>query len=368
MQNTEIIFIGTFHHNHGYMQNYHFGTIKYLLTIAKPDILAVEIRPKDLQAKNYSKTPFDIAKVVIPWAQEHGVRVSGIDYWKNNGRKKHNQFMRKLKKSKDGSEKVKAALNEIQIHKDGFPNIDDITLDYVHSEEFAAKDYEVRQSHTRLFGEGPGNLFWYTRANEMNALLADVIKKSEGKRIVVVTGAGHRGDFERFLANKSGIRIIPLSELDGIDNLPTYESYIRALPADELLELIMYYVQGQKANNDPDSINLRLLDKLLAVYKTSQNTEYLDYFQAEYFYLNKQYAEALASFQKIRGYLKGKKFFGLDAASYLDIRIANMLDLLGKRDEAVTIYKRCAKKFSRTALLARYYLANPCKRLTPEAR
>ncbi len=350
------------------MQNYHFGTIKYLLTIAKPDILAVEIRPKDLRAKNYSKTPFDIAKVVIPWAQEHGVSVSGIDFWENSARKKHNQFMRKLKKTKDGIEKLQAAPDEIQIHKDRFANIDEVTLDYVHSEEFSSKDYEVRQSHTRLFGEGPGNLFWYTRANMMNTLLADVIKKNEGKRIVVVTGAAHRGDLERFLANKNGIRIIRLSELDGIGNLPTYESYIGALPADELLELICYYVQGKKANNDPDSVNLGLLDKMLAIYKTSQNTEYLDLYQAEYFYLSRQYTEALASFRKAKEYLKGKTFFGLDAASFLDIRIANMLDLLGEREQAIAIYRHCAKKFSRIALLARYFLANPCKRPTPASK
>ncbi|MBN1969018.1 MAG: hypothetical protein JXR48_13850 [Candidatus Delongbacteria bacterium] len=363
MDKTEVIIIGTFHGNHINMVNYHFGTLEYLITLVNPDILALEIRPNDLKAQKYNNCPKDISDIVIPWAIKNEIPFYGIDYWKRFDRFRHNRFHNKLLKSETGKEKLKKVLNEIQIHSDVFQNFEDFTVDYIHSEEFSKKDYLVRRNHTDLFGEGPGNLFWYTRAEKMNELLDNVINNNKNKRIVVITGASHRGDFEKFLESREDINILSIRDLINIKNLPTYESYIQTLDKDKLEDTIFLLVQGLKANSNPDDVNTDIIKRLLSIYEGMENPVYLDYFFAEYFYLIKEYEKSLSYFINSRTCFKLEKKLGLKMIYLADLRTANILDLLCKREDAIKIYKSYSKKLNRISLIAKYYLKNQFRRL-----
>ena len=362
-QKTEIIIIGTFHGNHATMLNYHFGTLKYFLEITKPDVLAVEIRPNDLKNKNFDVTPQDIAKIVIPWANEKKIPLYGIDWWKDNSRQEYNQFMAKLEKTEEGRKKLAKSLDELEIHADRFKNVEDMTAKYIHSQEFADKDHKVRQNATQLFGEGPGNLFWYTRAAEMNKLLNQVILEHKGKRIVVVTGAAHRGDFEQFLREKNNVTLIPLKSIKGFDQQPSYETYLATCSKDELKEMLFATLQGMRANQNPDSVNLQIAKKVLDQFRSlSKENGYIDFFEGEYNYLSKNYLIAKDYFKKAQDELKREKIYGMSLSDFAKIRMAMMMDLLKERKSALIIYKKLSQEKNRIGEIAKRFLNQDFKR------
>jgi hypothetical protein len=328
---------------HYVMPNYHPDTLRYLLEIAKPDVLALEIRKKDLSASGFGHAPSDIKHIVIPWARKYRVPIRPIDWWKPGSRKKRRGYMAKLRKTEEGRKKLATLPGEMKIHKDRFPNSTEMTVSYMHSKVFANRDYRLRQSYTRILGEGPGNLYWNERAQKMSANLAAVVNRFPGKRIVVVAGAAHRGDFERALAKKGDVALLRLKDLPGFDRLPPYRGIKGGIG--ELKRMLVRLVQGRWANRFPDKVSLPLLRAVMALFaseaKRHQLEATLTYFQAEYHYLAKEYTKAFVKFRSSADHVTDKeRLWGIPLKALAMVRLANMQDLLGKRAEALRIYKK----------------------------
>jgi tetratricopeptide (TPR) repeat protein len=356
---TEVLIIGTFHGLHFGMTNYHPDTLRYLLTLSKPDVLAVEIREKDMKEPGFGKAPSDITKIVIPWAKKKNISVRPVDWWEDESREKHNALMVELKKTDDGKKKLSQLQNEMAVHKDRYKFPDEMTVEYIHSKEFTDKDRAVRVNHTKVLGEGPGNLFWNTRADKMYELLQKVIVEYPGKRIVVVTGAAHRKDFEDRIQQKGGVKLLSLNSLPGIKDLPPYTG--KEGEPGEMKMVLMSRVQGPKANNAPDHIDVKQVNqlisdarKLLEKQKVQQQT-WLDYAEAEAAYLAKDYKKALELFHKVSEHATdADKVFYLPMKNAAQFRKANMLDLLQRRDEALKIYKDLGKDKMIAGLAGRF--------------
>jgi pheromone shutdown protein TraB len=206
LEGTTVITIGTFHGLHEHMPHYSFEDLKKLIIKAKPDVLAIEARESDLKLPNYGKTPKDIREVAIPLAKEKGIPFCPIDWWLDGSREKHDAFFENLARTKDGAARIKTVGEEDRVHRPQFESYENMTIEYVHSDDFAQRDHKYRQMLTKTFGEGPQNLWWDTRTKKMAENLLKVVKEFPGKRIVVVTGAAHRGDLESAL-KANGIRV-----------------------------------------------------------------------------------------------------------------------------------------------------------------
>lgn len=364
---TEVVIIGTFHHNHYIMSDYHPDTLRYLLRISQPDVLALELREKDLTDPEYGRAPADITNIAIPWAKDNGVPFEPVDWWTDEGVEERRAFFKELRETEEGRDKLAMSIGEFDLHKDKFEDWTDMTVAYVHSPEFAEKNDRFWKMQTDIFGEGPGNMYWYTRAARMNELLAGVIARHPGERIVVVTGAAHRGDFEKELAKREDVNLISVPDLPGVDSLPAYGG---GGGLDEYRRILSQFVQGMKANEDPDSVDVDHVEKLLQHYKqmTAGQPDQLPFtttIEAECAYLRKDYQAALEKFEAVRAMPGAREipFFWTNLKDSADFRAANMLDLLGRRDEALALYKSILDDTEHSAHKpAERFMANPYTR------
>lgn len=358
-----VIVIGTLHGAHFRMASFHPDEVRRMLAAARPDVLAVEARPADLAAPDLGATPDDIARIAIPWARRHGVPVRPIDWWVDGTREQYDAWAKEMASTEEGRRRLEAVPDEMAVHADRFPDPDRMTPAYVESAEFADKDRSVRAKTTELVGEGPGNLFWDTRAAHMDELLAAVLGESPGKRVVVVTGAAHRGDLERWLATQPNVELIPASTL--VAAAPVAYTGEEA-EADELPMMLFGLVQGPKANRQPDSVDLTFLAQVLeaARRKVGAMPELrapVAYAGAEALYLGRHYEEALAEFTVTAALAGDAQVFGVPVAALCALRRGHMLDLLGRREEALAVY-RALPADSPMGKLAARFIAQPFQR------
>lgn len=346
-ETTEVVIIGTFHGMHYTMSAYHPDALRHLIAITAPDVLALELRPDDLAQEGYGKAPADIKNIAIPWAKKHEVLIRAIDWWDEGSRAKHDAFYADLRKTEEGRAKIEALPDELGIHADACPQIEACPIAYIHSPEFADKDRGVRKAYTDAFGEGPGNLFWNTRAEKMNAALERVVDELPGRRIVVVTGAAHRGDFERALAKRDDVTLVPLSAVPGYGAPPPYTGVEGG--ADELKLMLLQLVQGRKANRTPDAVDTAFLAKLLEGAKVHTSLAVVATFaKAELAYLTKRYDEALTGFDEVaRTATDDDTAFGAPLGPVAAMRAANMADLLAQRDDAVKRYRAAVQRHAK---------------------
>lgn len=192
------------------MSHYTPSKLKELIESSKPEVMAIEIRPEDYNAGRTVNNPWDMNEVVLPYAKENKLPIEPIDWWPDNLRSQYVEAIENLKKTSEGSRLVLDLEDEWNPHSTDFPDFNEVTPEYVHSELFAQRDSEYRIREKARLGEGPQNLLWYTRADAINKNLSTALKKHSGKRITVVVGASHRPDIERFLKMQTDVVIQPL--------------------------------------------------------------------------------------------------------------------------------------------------------------
>lgn len=364
---TEVVFIGTFHNMHLTMPNYHPDTMRWLLALSKPDVLAVESRPQDLAAEDGGQAPGDIRDIVIPWARRNNVPVVPIDWWQDGSRQQHEALMEELSATAEGRQKLDQVPDEGDVHRDRFPQLDEMTVAYIHSDEFARKDHEVREACTKVLGEGPGNLFWNQRTEQMYRLLHAALEQHPGRRVVVVTGAAHRGDLEQRVRTSSKATVVPLMNLVADAQPPRYRGDEGG--ATEIKRMVLALVQGRKASRNPDKVNLPFVDQVLEVSSANETTQrklstVLAYARAERFYLGRDYERALQGFLSTAEGNVDDEMFGMSVRQVSRLRAANMLDLLGRHDQARETYASLKSAGEPIADLAAKYQQSPYTRAT----
>lgn len=361
--------IGTVHGFHFSSPVYHPDALRHLLSVAKPDVLALEIRPDDVNPPHYGFAPADIRLIAIPWAHKRYVPFRPIDWFQDDIRDRHHEMMAELEKTEAGRAKLAAVGSEMDPHSDRCRHIELCPPAYLHSAQFAERELQFRQGAAKAFGEGPGNMFWTTRAGKMSELLDGVLEEFENKRIVVVSGAAHRGDFERALAGREGVRLIPVMSLPGATKLPPY-SGVEGGPR-ELQLMLLTTVQGMKANRAPDQIDLAHVRSIIERAKVIGAdvpwfSTVIRFAQAEAAYLAKDYQGALSLFDDVAKTGDARaKGFGLSLTIFCELRAANMLDLLGQREPAVARYEALAAQgdhIGRLSVPVQQYLKAPYHR------
>lgn len=207
---TSVTVIGTFHGAMKQMRVYNSKRLEEYLKSSAPELIIAEIRPEDFSINYFKNYPWDILEVVLPFANKNSIPVRPFDWWPDNLRFEYNQFYEKLLNTSEGQKIYQIVENEWAPFVADFPDFNDVTPEYVHSEKFADLSRQFRLNVKKLVGEGPQNLRWYQRAAEMNKNLDSIIDQNLGRKIVIVTGAFHRPDIEDYLKTKPQVKILSL--------------------------------------------------------------------------------------------------------------------------------------------------------------
>jgi hypothetical protein len=192
------------------MKNYSPEVLKKFLEETNPEVIAAEIRPQDFAKGDFSPNPWDMNEVVIPFARTQHIEIEPIDWWPDDLRSLYRKYYEKFTRTAEGQRIYAQLEDEWAPHRESFPTSKEATPEYIHSALFAERDLNFRKEIKKRVGEGPQNLFWYTRAEKMNENLARVIQKHSGQRITVVVGAFHRPDIESFLRSQKDVEVRPL--------------------------------------------------------------------------------------------------------------------------------------------------------------
>ena len=89
---SQVLVLGTIHHNHEKNPNYTFTDVVRVLTVFQPDLIGVEIRPQDFRREPY------LSEMMIGtiWGTTHGKKVYPIDWWTDDAVRRTRDSLSKL--------------------------------------------------------------------------------------------------------------------------------------------------------------------------------------------------------------------------------------------------------------------------------
>ena len=219
---TEVLVIGTLHHNHLNNANYSYEHIVQAIAAYNPDVICVEIRPEEFRNERYL---LEMMMATI-YGLKRSKKVYPIDWWEENTRALQRELSKKQEYQKKQSivKSLEAENKIIQNFNEKYPNIWNKPKDYSYTfwngEEFNNYINESYKISIQVFGDSPINLNYLTRNQNMLNHINKAIGENKGKKIVILTGIEHKHFFDNALSKQSNISLI---NFDDILPLPTTE-------------------------------------------------------------------------------------------------------------------------------------------------
>ncbi len=216
---TDVLVIGTIHRGHYNNPNYSYDNIIQIISTYNPDIVCVEIHPKDFR-NNSTYYPMEMIASTI-WGFNNNKKVYPIDWWDedNNDRMMRN----KLALEPEYIEKQKmadslAAENKLMQEFDvKYGNIENTYQEYK-SDFWNGSDYnnfvkETYKISMQVFGDSPFNLHYQSRNQNMLKLIEDAINENKCKKLIVITGSEHKHFFDDALSLRSDVSLLELNSI-----------------------------------------------------------------------------------------------------------------------------------------------------------
>ncbi|HVN77674.1 MAG TPA: hypothetical protein VMW38_01620 [Terriglobia bacterium] len=370
---TRALVVGTIHQKHESNQNYSYADIAYVLANYDPDLICVEIRPKDFRREPYLKEMM----LATIWGLSHGRKVAPIDWWDdtNNDR----EIRDKLEKQPEYIEKEKQfqslrAQSEMiaRFEKQYGPEerLWEGNLGY---QFWNGKDYndycaEGYRISMRVYGDSPINLHYQTRNNRMMQLIWSAIKDHSSRKVIVLTGGEHKHFFDREFKKNPDIQpidfdsLLPLSKPDpGPDTQKfLYEDedllyYEKGYPQD--LDLYYHYkliplVHGPKMDFHPEIIppaNVERAGKVLNRWKESiPQSDGALFDEGWLSFLREDYAGAIQRFRSLAPRIEEGKVTDPFLRIETYVNLGRCYDQLGDREKALASYAKAEEKLRGT--------------------
>lgn len=218
---TEVLVLPTIHAFHAKNERYTYDMVYRLIEAAKPDYVGVEIRSEDMALgrdyllKNY---PHEMVEV----AQQWGARAFGFDWlgddiagkplpddwWESSSPIKH--LERKLGSDRAYRSKALDAVREgrLEMVRTAAPeSFNDGRYDALNETFYSLTATLVLGSKYQPIAD-----FYADRDRNIDENIAAFIKAHPGKRVVIVTGADHRGALLRYLQTAFGpqVKLLPV--------------------------------------------------------------------------------------------------------------------------------------------------------------
>lgn len=366
---TKVLVVGTIHQALARDRNYTYVDIVRILATYDPDLICVEIRPKDFRRKPYLKE-MELATV---WGLSHGKRVAPIDWWNGTAAKNDREIRAKLAKEpeyvakQERVEELLAGDEVITRFEKRYGSMDDIDkwgaqLGYrfwngKNYNDAIAEGYKLSME---VYGDSPFNLHYLTRNNHMMDLILKAIQDNSSRRVIVLTGAEHKHFFDREFRKDATFEtadfdsILPLRKvklgpavarfLNDDDDLSYFE---KGYPGD--LDAYYHYkliplIHGPNMDVHPSIIpaaNIKLAGKILIRWKsavTSSDRETFD--SAWYRFLNEDYSGAIVLLRGLAERVDNGKVTDPFVREETYLNLGRSYDMLGKRTKALDCYHR----------------------------
>jgi len=364
-ENTQVLVVATLHQRHASDTNYTYQDIAHILSTYAPDVVCVEIRPKDFRREPYLKEMM----LATIWGLDHGKQVYPIDWWEDSNDRHIRDSLSALP---EYVEKEKR-LNELEKNS---PVIQAFEKEYGSWKDQGQKGYEfwngkeyneyVAEGYRLsmdVYGDSPFNLHYQTRNDKMMALILAAARENNGRKIVVLTGAEHKHYFDRALKRTAGITtlslhdILPLKEpsfspmvlsfFENYDDLPYFEEgYPRDLNAYYRMKLIPL-LHGPNMDFKPEIIPSKNIDAgevILARWQGSAHaSDASDLISFELGWLNflkGDYAAAITHFLPLTEKVESGAINDPFLKHIIYRNLGFCYDLSGDRDKAVASYER----------------------------
>jgi tetratricopeptide (TPR) repeat protein len=363
-QKSSILVIGTIHGGHDINENYSYQHLVQILASYDPDVICVEIRPKDFRKTLYLK---EMVTAAI-YGLKNGKKVYPIDWWddKNNARVERREYM------KSPEYQQKKAVEEELLKKshiiEAFSGKYGEWKDYSKKEGylfFSGKEYndfieETYRISMEVFGDHCMNLYYRTRNQNMLDLILKAVSENKGKKVIVLTGAEHKHFFDRALAENPDIvldefiQLLPLKSVPIDDEINEFwtrwlaRQYFDTSTREGIDSLyksaLTPLVHGPDMDFKPEIIPLKNIEEAKSLLdewiQKNPDSIILKFEQGWYHFLKSSYQEAINSLEEVIPHLDQipSDYYGNFITTSIYRILGFCYDLTGKRTKAVECY------------------------------
>ena len=359
----DVLVLGTLHQRHRDHPTYGYDTVARMIEAFDPGVLCVEIRPEDFRRDPYLQ---EMVLATI-WGLAEGRTVVPMDWWQAepNAREERAAF----EQTKDYARLHRK--EEVLYGKSG------IVRDFIatYGTDFHARaaeygpdfwngpafnDYhrEVYRISVEIYGDSAENLYWLTRNQRMLAHITAALDAHPDARVLVLTGAEHKHAFDEALGGRADVRLAALPVpaaatalpepvarfLETGDDEPYYDLSDPSVAFERDLARLVSLVHGPDMDMDPNLVpreNVPLaravVDRLAAAHPEDFRVMFEQGWLA---FLEDRQQEALTWFTTLEAATanyRGERLWFLDT---LPRDRGLCLDLLGRREEALTAYQQ----------------------------
>lgn len=353
---TEVLVLGTIHGNHFENPNYSPAHLLGIFEKFSPQVAILEVLPEYLN-NPHNVAPPEMGKIIMPYCKEHNIKIYGMDYFPydvNNLQKDKEEQFKKLSEEVDKDPVKKKKIEDFENSSYGKKygneymaafNSNKKDAFYFNSKEIKEFLREYYSKIYQILGDTAYSDYWETRNLKMSELTLKAIKENPNKRIIVCTGSDHVYWIEDYLKKIENIKVIDLNDIGivvPVKTLPVQtQKFIDVLNSNKLF----WYLESPKANNFPDNLDLSVVENdIQKILSKKDLTCKENFILGRYYYIKRNYLKALEYYKKAVQNTKdsklsmGKSELNLTFLTY--VRMANMYDLLNKRDKAIELYKK----------------------------
>ena len=376
----KVLVVGTIHQMHASDKNYSYADIVRILTTYNPDLICVEIRPKDFRRNPYLKE-MELATV---WGLSHGRRVAPIDWWRDQPNDR--EIRAKLTKEPEYVAKQKRleqllSRDEIitRLEKRYGPMDEErkwgaqLGYRFWNGKGYQDAIAEGYRLSMQVYGDSPFNLHYLTRNKHMMDLISNAIRENSSHRVIVLTGSEHKSFFDDEFRKNPEVDTLDFDSILPLKTLKFTPSIAQFLDEDDDLQyfqkgypkgLDAYYrekliplVHGPDMDTYPAKVppaNIKLAGKILMRWKSSVAASDGQTFEWSWYkFLNQDYSGAVVLLRQLANRVDQGKVSGrvLDAQfvrveTYLNL--GRSYDMLNQRAKALACYHRVEKLLAGT--------------------
>lgn len=362
---TKVLTLGTIHGQH-IKSNYSYSDIIDVLNTFNPDLICVEIRPKDFREKFYLYEMM----LATAYGDMHNIPVVPMDFWNENNDRLVRDSLKKIEKYIKlirTDSLLEAKSNIINNFKtkyktDGEDIYKNINLDI---NFWNGKDYndQVREGYkisVAVFGDSPFNLHYLTRNSKMLNNIKHGIEKYNAKKVIILTGAEHKSFFDDSIKIDKKYIISNLNDIEPLRHFDFEKLLKKVRPKEYFIsvdtqKIEMFYnslltpwVHGPDMDFNISNIDLKNLPHANTIIKNweddTPNSLSVIYERVWYHFLMKNYDKAimLCSQNNLNKYSHNLNFYKGDIYRVLGF----CYDLNKERQKAIDCYKKARKEYA----------------------
>lgn len=209
---AEVFVLSTLHQFHSDSKYYSFQTLSNTIEKIKPDVLAVELTPQDLESRKEQKTKIEYQKSVFPLIEKNKYQTIALE----PAEPLYSEIIDLLKESnKENQEKFPQKIEAFSVYSNSlydylFKHWNSVKA--VNSKETDAHFEVKHQFQNRLFGEKEAKV-WNDWNSYFLTQILDAAAKNKGKRILVLVGVEHSYWLRNHLRNNQTVKLLEAEKL-----------------------------------------------------------------------------------------------------------------------------------------------------------